>query len=391
MVIDLGPGPFPGSPIEDLIDFNGTLYFGFDDGVSFGKELWRSDGTIAGTKDSPTSTRVPETRTSCRRSWSATVSTSAVRMKTRWNPPGTDGVELWAAYSDVNPPETTIDSGPGEGETIEIDSATFTFSSNEAGLDLRLRARCRPARGLRQRNRHLHGPDRRSPHVLGHRNRSGALQQRRPDPGRPQLHLRRRPGPATRHRPPTELTGKKQKSPKRMVVKATCVDEACTLKATGRIKVKILQAERQGQEDQEAEAEERRLGARWPARQVRLKLKLNRKAKKLVRRSFRHKASLGASGSGPTDPRAIHFRQAQGEGRQEVGRRKVSSSVSRRSASPSTRPPACGRGWCHRDVEERLLVDREAGIGSKGGSPSRSTDSPPDTRSQKRSSPISKA
>ena len=44
---DLRPGPLGSSPLA-LTDVNGTLYFSADDGVN-GRELWKSDGTPAGT------------------------------------------------------------------------------------------------------------------------------------------------------------------------------------------------------------------------------------------------------------------------------------------------------------------------------------------------------
>ncbi|MBS0416284.1 MAG: hypothetical protein JSR66_01120 [Proteobacteria bacterium] len=47
LLADIRPGPDTSYP-EDLVVVNGTLYFSADDGVN-GRELWRSDGTIAGT------------------------------------------------------------------------------------------------------------------------------------------------------------------------------------------------------------------------------------------------------------------------------------------------------------------------------------------------------
>jgi ELWxxDGT repeat protein len=47
MVADINPGS-NGSVPMGLTNFNGTLYFTADDGVH-GDELWRSDGTAAGT------------------------------------------------------------------------------------------------------------------------------------------------------------------------------------------------------------------------------------------------------------------------------------------------------------------------------------------------------
>lgn len=47
LVRDINPSPRDGSPSE-LIDVNGTLYFAAFGGTS-GSELWKSDGTTAGT------------------------------------------------------------------------------------------------------------------------------------------------------------------------------------------------------------------------------------------------------------------------------------------------------------------------------------------------------
>ena len=112
--------------VRDLTDFNGTLYFTADDGVH-GRELWRSDGTLAGTE------RLTDINPGGDSLAAARLSVVGDHLYFRGDDDGATGVELWQAYSDVTPPETTIDSGPGEGETIETDSATFTFSSNEAG------------------------------------------------------------------------------------------------------------------------------------------------------------------------------------------------------------------------------------------------------------------
>ena len=128
MVVDLDPGPVAGaSPIGDLIDFNGTLYFGFDDGVTFGRELWRSDGTVAGTE------RVTDINPGSGDSLIVQPIVVGERLYFRGDDDGATGVELWQAFTDVTPPDTTIESGPGEEEVIGVDSASFNFSSSEAG------------------------------------------------------------------------------------------------------------------------------------------------------------------------------------------------------------------------------------------------------------------
>jgi hypothetical protein len=83
---------------------------------------------------------------------------------------------------------------------------------------------------------------------------------------------------------------KKQRSPRRLVIRATCVDEACTLRATGRIRVKILK--RNGKVRKTKSIRLKRATASAPAgKAVKLKLKLRRRAKKLVRKSYRRKAA----------------------------------------------------------------------------------------------------
>ena len=83
---------------------------------------------------------------------------------------------------------------------------------------------------------------------------------------------------------------KKQGSPKRILVKATCVDEACSLRATGRVKVKILRPNGKVRKTRKLKLETQTRSV-VAGKTVRLRVKLNRKAKKLVRRSFRRKAA----------------------------------------------------------------------------------------------------
>src|SRR5262245_15155286 len=47
LVKDISPSPIPNS-VENLTDLNGTLFFTTNDGTN-GYELWKSDGTAAGT------------------------------------------------------------------------------------------------------------------------------------------------------------------------------------------------------------------------------------------------------------------------------------------------------------------------------------------------------
>jgi ELWxxDGT repeat protein len=166
-------------PIE-LINLNGTLlYQGTDGGTSpnHGVELWRSDGTVAGTvmvKDiNPgagdsypgrmtkvgdyvvflaTQTGLAPVNSELWRTDGTTAGTAIIEdinpsaggLDT--SPPptfallgstllfgaddGTTGVELWKGV-DTIAPNSTIDSGPAEGSTVAAGAETFGFSSDD--------------------------------------------------------------------------------------------------------------------------------------------------------------------------------------------------------------------------------------------------------------------
>ena len=121
MVKDINPGG--DSTPYSLTVAGGSLYFGATDG-GHGYELWRSDGVVGGTTEmvkdiNPGSgDSGPESLTAFGSSLFFTADD------------GTNGFELWRA-GDFSPPETQIDSGPSG--TIATSSASFTFSSDEAG------------------------------------------------------------------------------------------------------------------------------------------------------------------------------------------------------------------------------------------------------------------
>ena len=85
LVKDIRPGAGDSYPFA-LTDVAGTLFFAADDGTTSGYELWKSNGTDAGT------------------------------------------VRLTPFVVDMTPPDTTITSGPAAGSTITTSSATFGFS-----------------------------------------------------------------------------------------------------------------------------------------------------------------------------------------------------------------------------------------------------------------------
>ena len=178
LVADTNPGGGV-APIE-LINLNGTLLYQGTDGGTAGKhgvELWRSDGTVAGTvmvKDiNPgtgdsypgrmtkvgnyvvfvaTQTGLAPVNSELWRTDGTTGGTAIVEdiragaggLDTTPPPEfavlgasvlfgandGTDGTELWKAV-DTIAPQTTIDSGPANGSSITETVPSFTFSSNE--------------------------------------------------------------------------------------------------------------------------------------------------------------------------------------------------------------------------------------------------------------------
>ena len=165
-----------------LTEFDGTLYFQASD-AAFGTELWRSDGTAAGTE------RISDLNPGTGDSVINRLSVAGDSLFFRGDD-GTTGTELWEAHSDSTPPDTTITSGPTDGSTISTDSATFAFSSSEAGSTFSCALDGGPRPGLQLRCEDLQRPRRGRPllHGLRHRLR----RQRRPEPGRSRL---RRPGP----------------------------------------------------------------------------------------------------------------------------------------------------------------------------------------------------
>ncbi len=111
---------------------------------------------------------------------------------------------------DLTAPQTTIDSSPAD--PTNATGASFDFSSNEGGLELRVQARRRFVRFVHQ-PKDLHGPVGRKPHVRGQghrRRRQHRCDARLRTPGRSTSRLRRR---RSRPRPRIPTTTPTRASP----------------------------------------------------------------------------------------------------------------------------------------------------------------------------------
>ncbi len=271
--------------ITDYRSFGGNLYFSFDDGTN-GTELWRSDLTASGT----------ERLTDINPTGGSLINRliiSGENLYFRGDDDGPNGVELWSASVDVTAPETSIDTGPAEDEVLDSDSATFTFSSNEPGSTFT----CTLDGGTPE------PCDSGSKTYTGLTEGAHAFSVTATDPA-PFSNID--PTPATRNFTYTKATNppvvdtvapelrlkarKVQRSPKKIIVKATCLDEACSLVASGNIKVKVLKKNGKVKKTRKLKLKRRRASG-GGGEAVRLKVKLNKRAKKLVRKVIRKKAS----------------------------------------------------------------------------------------------------
>ena len=264
--------------------FGGNFYGRFDDGT-LGTELWRSDLTTIGTErltdinpgsgDSLINEMIVSGEYLYFRGADAEVLSGA----------GATGVELWAAHVDQTAPETTVNSGPALGRLVNSNSVTFTFSSNEPGsrfncsLDGGAPQPCdsgtRTYRGLAV-----------GPHTFSVAAVDPApFNNVDPTPAIRSFRMAERVAPRLRVR-----GARRQANPQKIIVKATCLNEACVLRATGTIRVKVLRANGRVKAT-------RNLRLRGTARRaakgrgVNLILRFNRATSRLVRRVIRKRAS----------------------------------------------------------------------------------------------------
>ncbi|HEX2701770.1 MAG TPA: ELWxxDGT repeat protein [Acidimicrobiales bacterium] len=139
MVKDIRPGTFGDSSPSNLTEFNGTLYFSANSGSSTGQtgtELWTSDGTAAGTvlvKDINTGT-----------SSSSPANLRVVGSTLFFTANGGTGTELWKSdgtpagtvlVKDINTTTATASSSPAN---FAIAGSTLYFSANNGvnGIEL---------------------------------------------------------------------------------------------------------------------------------------------------------------------------------------------------------------------------------------------------------------
>ena len=191
---------------RSLTEFEGGLYFQAND-PTFGTELWRSDGTDAGTE------RLTDINPGPGNSLINALVVAGDNLFFRGDDGGPTGVELWEAHGGVTPPDPPVQPPPTGGGGAATDTSP----------------------------------------------------------------------------PRLQLSGaSKQKSKSKVLVTASC-DEACDLRATGKIKVKVLKGKKVKKTTTLKLKSAQ--GSGGPGQPVRLKLKIDGKAKKLVKKVLRKKPS----------------------------------------------------------------------------------------------------
>src|SRR5262249_47532802 len=105
----------------NLVDFNGTLYFAANDGVH-GGELWKSDGTAAGTVLVADINRGSDS--------SFPLSLSAVNGQLFFSATGSlaEGEELWVSDGTAKGTQLVKDILPGPADSVPFDFHSFNGS-----------------------------------------------------------------------------------------------------------------------------------------------------------------------------------------------------------------------------------------------------------------------
>jgi ELWxxDGT repeat protein len=128
IVKDINPGGFSSNP-SNLTNVNGTLLFWANDGTH-GTEMWRSDGTAAGTQMISSSLLGPSYLTNVSGTLFFPVSD------------GTHGVELWRTDGTAAGTRMVADINPGNGSSYPSNlinlAGTLFFSANDGthGVEL---------------------------------------------------------------------------------------------------------------------------------------------------------------------------------------------------------------------------------------------------------------
>lgn len=213
--------PTGSSDPSSLRDVGGYLYFGADEGTGINGEVepWVSDGTAAGTTKfgnvNPVGNGYPSEFTA---GPGGSVLFSAYD--------GSTGVELWKG-TDTTAPTTSITSGPAEGSTVGADSVDFGLGADEhpvtfaCKLDGAAFAACTSPAGFDGLAPGAHTFSVRATDAAGNVGNTVTRHFTTADVTPPELTL---------------LGPKKQDSFKRVVVSAYC-DEICDFAATGSIVV----------------------------------------------------------------------------------------------------------------------------------------------------------
>jgi uncharacterized repeat protein (TIGR01451 family) len=124
LVKDIRPGP-SGSGPSSLRNVNGTLYFNADDGLT-GRELWKSDGTAAGT------VRVRDIQPGAGSSTPTSFTLSGPTLYFAADD-GSTGRELWAFLRGVA--DLSVSKTDGQTTVVAGEPVTYTVTVTNAGPD----------------------------------------------------------------------------------------------------------------------------------------------------------------------------------------------------------------------------------------------------------------